>query len=83
VSLVIICPVMDQDILWWSWVGNTATVHMRDAGSNTTWSKKISFNNFLTCISYIAKVTDTKLWNMNWLMGYRDTVLTDILRIPG
>jgi len=55
--------------------GSTAVVHSWDEGLNPTWS-----NFFIQLINthYIVKVTNTELWDIYWLMGYRNAH-TDIL----
>jgi len=56
--------------------GSTAAVHTGDSGSSprvqVTLEAIFLFNSFLMCISYTVKVANTKLWDINWLMDYRD-----------
>jgi len=58
-------------ILGFSVSGSTAAVHTGDTGLNPTKKAKNLFNNLVMRI-VIVKVMNTKLWDVNQLMSYRD-----------
>jgi len=59
-------------VLGFSVSGSTVAVHTGDLGSNPTWNNFL-FSNFLMH-SILVKVTNTELWDINQLMGYRDAL---------